>query len=1718
MLTDERQEELDEETTTETVENATSAAPAPAGRALSWETLAVIPLLLILLLGAYFRFTGLDWDDAYHLHPDERFLTDVAGLLQPTDPLTYLKTSESPLNPYNFGKNFYVYGNFPMTVTRLVAEWVDKGCQNFQELALCAGRRFIFYDGIHLAGRALSALVDLVSIVFTFLIGRRLYNWPAGLIGALLLALAVLPIQQSHYFTMDNWAATLTTLAMYAAVRAAGLGEEPQARPKKRWWLLFGLGLGLAVASRINMAPLAGMAVVAAGVWLARRAQLHPGSQDWRYLLTGAGSMDLQRAMLGVFLAAIVSFATFRLAQPYAFSDRQLLCSTELTELGLPPAGDQDPCQTLQTATGRQPGFLESLVASTIGFNPQWRANMAEIQALQSPEASFPPALQWVNRTPILFPLINIVFWGMGLTAGVAAWLGFLWALWRIIRARPEWMAHALPVAWSGFYFLFMATRWVKSIRYFLPIYPFLLLLAGWALVELWRRAGRRGESGGPAFTWQRAAVAGLALLVIVPTFLWANAFVDIYRNPVTRVRASAWMFEHVRSGATLLYELNGETREAQLPLRDFEFQPGGTPLTLNFELPEGGVATALRFNYLSDPSGGTSDGQSLDLLLVERSSTRTLAESSQRFDLAGGRRQEVVIDLPDIPLTAETGYFIIAQANEGGPFLAGTSALANEHWDDSLPVRFEGQDPYGAYYNGLSEGLVPITYPDSEDKRQSFYRWLEESDYIVLSSQRALWSVPRLPLTYPLTTRYYDALFSGELGFELIGQFHADLHVGPLYISDVGGAFNWGAPPEVGWPPPGTLAAEEAFSVYDHPPVWLFAKTDDYNLAKAEQVLGSVDLSNVVVMSPGQATQARNGLMLSEEAEAVQQANGTFSRMFAVDGFLSRNPGLAAVVWWLAVIGLGWLAFPIAFVVFRGLPDRGYPLARILSLLLLSYFGWLMASLRLLPHTRGTLALGLLLMALVSLAIAWQRRQEMLSFVQQNLRLIGFVEFAGILFYLLFILVRLGNPDLWDVIWGGEKPMDFSYFNAILKSTVFPPYDPWFAGGYINYYYYGFVYVGSITKLLGIVPAVAYNLIVPMLFSFTGLGAFSLAYNLVAGKEIRAWKRLELGGVAPLATRAVTAGLVAASLCILLGNLAQVGVMLGAWHKASDSTINTGIGLVDTAVRTLDGGLDLILTDKTAPLYPGDWFWLASRAINYRPGEAQPITEFPFFTFLYADLHAHMIALPLTLLALGWSISLALQSAGIGDAQGSSLGLGDEVNKNPLIPQSSQGKIEIPLRWFVGGLAIGVLRATNTWDLPTYLFLGVLAITFYTYRQHGRLGLRMVGEAGLYATALVILAVVTFLPFAENYGVAYASFSLWPGSYTELKNYLAVYGLFLFFVLTHLAREFRAWSRTWTQAGLARLEPVGLPLLLALAAYVLLIFVVLVKGYWVAPVVLTLVILAGILGLRPGLSTPRRVALILISSALGLSLLVEFIVLDGDVGRMNTVFKFYLQVWIMLSVVSGAAAAWAWPAVKARPRLRRAWRLALALLVAAAALYPLLATKAKWDTRMSPYAPMTLDGMAFMEVTTYNDRGQTVELDYDYDALQWIQRNIEGSPVIAEANDGTAYRSVGNRVAMYTGLPTIIGWDWHQRQQRAVVPGAMVPNRITDITNLYNTLDTAEALAIIEKYEVKYIYAGQLEWIYYNPEGLLKFDRMVEQGLLREVYRNGGVSIYEVQ
>ena len=191
-----------------------------------------------------------------------------------------------------------------------------------------------------------------------------------------------------------------------------------------------------------------------------------------------------------------------------------------------------------------------------------------------------------------------------------------------------------------------------------------------------------------------------------------------------------------------------------------------------------------------------------------------------------------------------------------------------------------------------------------------------------------------------------------------------------------------------------------------------------------------------------------------------------------------------------------------------------------------------------------------------------------------------------------------------------------------------------------------------------------------------------------------------------------------------------------------------------------------------------------------------------------------------------------------------------------------------------------------------------------------------------------------------------------------------------------------------------------------------------------------------------------------------------------------------------------------------------------MALLVGATALFPITATAAKVRDRMTPDVPISLDGMAYMQAATYGvkdintEQWIQMELGQDYIAIQWMQANIAGSPVIVEANR-PPYQW-GSRFTIYTGLPGVLGWDNHQRQQREFVPGNVVGERVNQIREFYETEDESIARTFLGTFNVKYIIFGQLERATYLEIGFAKFETL-EGVLWREVYRDQDTVIYEV-
>jgi len=378
----------------------------------------------------------------------------------------------------------------------------------------------------------------------------------------------------------------------------------------------------------------------------------------------------------------------------------------------------------------------------------------------------------------------------------------------------------------------------------------------------------------------------------------------------------------------------------------------------------------------------------------------------------------------------------------------------------------------------------------------------------------------------------------------------------------------------------------------------------------------------------------------------------------------------------------------------------------------------------------------------------------------------------------------------------------------------------------------------------------------------------------------------------------------------------------------------------------------------------------------------------------------------------------------------------------------------------------------------------------------------------------LAALTYLFFLPFILNYKLAYTSFIPWTGSHTPLWAYLDILGLFLFLIISWMVAETIAWFSDLEDAGrinIRRLAPwlvigVGALALVTLAAS---------AQYEVAAVGLPLMVWAVALFLRPNMPIEKRAILAILTLALLLSMMVEVIVLQGDLSRMNTVFKFYVQVWILMGITAAAAFGWLWPALSRALTLpRQVWGAALAVLVFLAALYPLLATRAKMEDRWAPAAPHTLDGMAYMAFAQDYDQNVSFSLKPDYDALRWMQDNIQGTPVVLEAH--TTEYLWGNRVTVYTGLPAIVGWNWHQRQQRPDQSDEVF-NRVAVVDSIYNTVDENVAMQLMQRYHVRLIMLGDLERAYYNSAGLAKFVSMADEGKLTILYNHENTVIYEV-
>jgi len=871
-----------------------------------------ILMVYVLLIGAYFRLTpymekgdsklkwGILWGESQWLHPDERFGLFVGGAISPmkdvpVDPnnpdgptkrvwsnlVDYFNTGKSNLNPANKGYPFVVYGTLPIFLTRYIAEVGFNHRVGWNEIAS--------------VGRPLSALSDLLVILLVYLAATRLFNKRVGLLAAVFYSWAVLPIQLSHYYKEDTFSNFFAFLAIYFAIlisteswrktarrkaalpdqgtdwegaRVGEAGEENignldvlsssaaqniqisvsnfLTQPLFLYSLGFGFALGCAVASKLLAVPVAVMLPVAFAV---RMFTLPPEERNRRW-----GDV----AMF-IVLAAIVSLLTFRIFQPYAF---------------------------------KGPGFFN------VGISKVWLDGILS----QRTQTDFPPAMQWARR-PFTFALKNLTVWGLGTPLGLLAWAGFLWAGWRMLKG--EWQRHALPWIWTLGYFGFQMwqSHFNPSMRYFLPMYPTLVIFAAWLLVWMYdRRAGggkgwdRTGGVTLPLQAGDGAIIPGtggrrpplplwriisilVGAFVLVYTLLYAYGFSRLYTRPITRLEASRWIYQNVPGPIVLQFDTSDGLANQPMPVPDSYYISKVTPYNGNIEARQDGSLTQVTLNNLEILHTRAQTARlTLTVTGPEDAITDAITTASITIDASGGEpenTQDYTLAF-DSPLAVKKGVMYRVDLNVDDPDVSFSllgDMVANEgDWDDGIPYPIDGYGFSGTYptrvasleqyyteqgvsptdTNTLSTPNFNMYWEETDDtKYQRFIRILDATDYIFITSNRQWGSLPRIPERFPMTTLYYRNLLGCPAGEDIVWCYSVaepGKYQGALGFELVA---TFTSNSSVGPLKLNDQFAEEAFTVYDHPKVLIFRKTSAYDSQKVSALLGSVDWTKTIHVYP---------------------------------------------------------------------------------------------------------------------------------------------------------------------------------------------------------------------------------------------------------------------------------------------------------------------------------------------------------------------------------------------------------------------------------------------------------------------------------------------------------------------------------------------------------------------------------------------------------------------------------------------------------------------------------------------------------------------------------------------------------------------------------------------------------------------------------------------------------------------------------------------------
>jgi YYY domain-containing protein len=294
---------------------------------------------------------------------------------------------------------------------------------------------------------------------------------------------------------------------------------------------------------------------------------------------------------------------------------------------------------------------------------------------------------------------------------------------------------------------------------------------------------------------------------------------------------------------------------------------------------------------------------------------------------------------------------------------------------------------------------------------------------------------------------------------------------------------------------------------------------------------------------------------------------------------------------WYLQLLLLGFIFLPITFLLFENLKDRGYIFSKIVATLLISYSVFFLATTKLLPFTKTTIIITVLVFLLINVLLI--KKIQLIKIIKKSWKFFFLEELFFILCLIFWTFIKSHEPSLQTL----EKFMDFGFINSAVRANHLPAPDMWFAQFSINYYYFGHFIVALLTKLSSIPSYITYNLMLITIFAYTVTLTFSITLTLFSKKEIPKMKEAVVG--------ILTAGLVAFS-----GNLHTVYAFFSSYQQKDPLPIT-----------------NLIFSPFTFP--NNYWYPNATRFIPFT------IHEFPLYSFVVSDLHGHVSDIPFILFGI---------------------------------------------------------------------------------------------------------------------------------------------------------------------------------------------------------------------------------------------------------------------------------------------------------------------------------------------------------------------------------------------------------------------------------------------------------------------------------------------------